>query len=33
MADLGATVKSTLSHRAVAIHAFAAEVEKMDLIH
>ena len=33
MADLGATVKSTLSHRAVAIRAFAAEVEKMDLIH
>ena len=33
MADLGAAVKSTLSHRAVAIRAFAAEVEKMNLIH
>lgn len=33
MADLEAAVKSTLSHRAVAIRAFAAEVEKMDLIH
>lgn len=33
MADLGAVIKSTLSHRAVAIRAFVAEVEKMDLIN
>lgn len=33
MADLGAAIKSTLSHRAVAIRAFVAEVEKMDLIN
>lgn len=31
MADLGAEVKSTLSHRAVAIRAFVSEIDKMDL--
>lgn len=31
MADLGAEVKSTLSHRAVAIRAFVSEIDKIDL--